>query len=221
MKQFNLEEYLQNPDRKVVTRDGRNVRIMCTNVKQGTDMGDDTPVPVFALIDNGEEIGECGFYYPSDGKFLRTDRRHSNDLFFADGEEELTEFERAVADLIYTDCDSIEEIEIKKDAARLLELAKGELKTQLRFSSDMHGYEYGVGYEQGMEDALKHQSRNDYMKHCNKIDAIEQSYIQGKADALKDVPKLTKIKPSDDKIYIGLNGWYITEEDFMKLPKEE
>ena len=31
MKQFNLEEYLANPSRKVVRRDGRNVKIHCTN----------------------------------------------------------------------------------------------------------------------------------------------------------------------------------------------
>ena len=31
MKQFNLEEYRKNPSRKVVTRDGRNVTIHCTN----------------------------------------------------------------------------------------------------------------------------------------------------------------------------------------------
>ena len=33
MEQFNLEEYLKNPSRKVVTRDGKNVRILCTNRK--------------------------------------------------------------------------------------------------------------------------------------------------------------------------------------------
>ena len=31
MKQFNLEEYLANPSKKVVTRDGRSVKIHCTN----------------------------------------------------------------------------------------------------------------------------------------------------------------------------------------------
>ena len=31
MKQFNLEEYRKNPSMKVVTRDGRNVTIHCTN----------------------------------------------------------------------------------------------------------------------------------------------------------------------------------------------
>ena len=33
MKQFDLEEYLKNPSRKVVTRDGRNVTIHCTNYR--------------------------------------------------------------------------------------------------------------------------------------------------------------------------------------------
>lgn len=31
MKQFDLEEYLKNPSRKVITRDGRSVKIHCTN----------------------------------------------------------------------------------------------------------------------------------------------------------------------------------------------
>ena len=31
MKQFDLQEYLKNPSRKVATRDGRDVRIICTN----------------------------------------------------------------------------------------------------------------------------------------------------------------------------------------------
>ena len=31
MKQFSLEEYLKNPKRKVITRGGRPVRIICTD----------------------------------------------------------------------------------------------------------------------------------------------------------------------------------------------
>ena len=31
MKQFNLDEYLNDPSKKVVTRDGRSVKIHCTN----------------------------------------------------------------------------------------------------------------------------------------------------------------------------------------------
>ena len=34
MKPFNLKEYLKNPSRKVVTRDGRKVtKVLCTNAK--------------------------------------------------------------------------------------------------------------------------------------------------------------------------------------------
>lgn len=31
MKQFNLQEYLKNPSRKVITRGGKNARIICTD----------------------------------------------------------------------------------------------------------------------------------------------------------------------------------------------
>ena len=43
MKQFNLEEYLKNPSRKIITRDGRNVRIVCTNAKS---------FPIVALVED-------------------------------------------------------------------------------------------------------------------------------------------------------------------------
>ena len=35
MKPFSLEEYIKNPSRKVVTRDGREVKIHCTNYYLG------------------------------------------------------------------------------------------------------------------------------------------------------------------------------------------
>lgn len=33
MKQFSIKEYLANPSRGIVTRDGRSVRIICTDRK--------------------------------------------------------------------------------------------------------------------------------------------------------------------------------------------
>ena len=45
MKQFNLKSYIANP-RKVMTKDGRDVRILCVDAK-----GD---YPVVALIPDGE-----------------------------------------------------------------------------------------------------------------------------------------------------------------------
>lgn len=73
MKQFDLQEYLKNPDRKVVTRDGRNVRIICTD-KEGTRR------PIVALVKNkkGEEI--VSPYFP-DGVF--SPEATNADLFFA------------------------------------------------------------------------------------------------------------------------------------------
>ena len=37
MKQFSLEKWLENPSRKVVTRRGNPVRIICTDRKHGED----------------------------------------------------------------------------------------------------------------------------------------------------------------------------------------
>ena len=73
MKAFSLEEYLKNPSRKVVTRDGRNVRIVCTDVKSEL-------YPVLALVDNwGAEI--CNSY-TKEGRF-RPGNEAYRDLFFA------------------------------------------------------------------------------------------------------------------------------------------
>ena len=75
MKQFNLNSYIANP-RKVITRDGRNVRILCVDAK-----GD---YPVVALIPDGE-----GEYkrdspeaYTEDG-YNYSGQISSLDLFFA------------------------------------------------------------------------------------------------------------------------------------------
>ena len=72
MKPFNLKEYLKNPNRKVVTRDGRNVKIICTNF-------DSEKYPI---------IGEIkGYGYPAiydeEGYAPCSDYDNSTDLFFA------------------------------------------------------------------------------------------------------------------------------------------
>ena len=74
MKQFSLEEYLKNPSKKVVTRDGKSVRIRCTDRK-------DAVYPIVALIDSDgkEEI----LSYTKNGYFYYDGRKDVNDLFFA------------------------------------------------------------------------------------------------------------------------------------------
>ena len=56
MKQFSLEEFKKNPNRKVVTRDGHSVRIICTDAK-----GD---YPIIALVDY-DDAEELFFYKPN------------------------------------------------------------------------------------------------------------------------------------------------------------
>ena len=74
MKEFNLEEYLKNPSQKVVTRDGREVRIICTDAK-----GDE---PIIALVYNNIREEENVYTYNRDGYFYG-DNDSCLDLFFA------------------------------------------------------------------------------------------------------------------------------------------
>lgn len=73
MKPFNLEEYLKNPSRKVVTRDGRPARIICTDRKGAK--------PIIALVNNRLSEELCHAFY-SNGKVF-SDEDNGLDLFFA------------------------------------------------------------------------------------------------------------------------------------------
>ena len=74
MKEFNLTEYLKNPSQKVVTRDGREVRIICTDAK-----GDE---PIVALLYNKNRDEENVYTYNREGIFYK-DNDSCLDLFFA------------------------------------------------------------------------------------------------------------------------------------------
>ena len=60
MKRFNLEEYLKNPSKKVVTRMGRKVRIICTD-------REDSIYPIIALIKDDKRESEILVTYTKDG----------------------------------------------------------------------------------------------------------------------------------------------------------
>ena len=78
MKQFNLEEYLKNPTKKVITRDGRSARIVCTDAKGN--------FPIIVLVEtySGAEtvlrLKENGHCY--------NDTENSSDLFFVSEKKE-------------------------------------------------------------------------------------------------------------------------------------
>ena len=73
---FNLDEYLQKPSLKVVTRDGRTVRIICTDFQSDK--------PIIGLVKDKEENKERAYNFSEDGKQYPTeDVVESNlDLFF-------------------------------------------------------------------------------------------------------------------------------------------
>ena len=74
MKQFNLEEYLKNPSKKVVTRDGRPVkRVLCTDA-----MGS---YPIVVLIENHDGTSDDAIKYTKDGRYF-TKGTDNKDLFF-------------------------------------------------------------------------------------------------------------------------------------------
>ena len=73
MKQFDLDEYLANPSKKVVTRDGHSVRIRCTD-KKGTIY------PVVGLVDIGTR--EITLHYTRKGENWSS-KESDEDIFFA------------------------------------------------------------------------------------------------------------------------------------------
>ena len=78
MKQFNLEEYKKNPNRRVITRDGRSVRIVCTDT-----IGTSYPILVICRVD---PTHDCYYSYTLNGKHNNVDSRL--DLFFAPEKKE-------------------------------------------------------------------------------------------------------------------------------------
>lgn len=76
MKQFSLEEYLKNPDKKVITRDGRPARIVCTDRKHER--------PIIALIKEKDGTEKAIYTYSTQGGFWKNNEPSSNlDLMFA------------------------------------------------------------------------------------------------------------------------------------------
>ena len=74
MKPFSIGEYLKNPNRDLITRDGRKVRIICTDRK-------DADYPIIALVSRESIEKESTLYYTKEGRFYVNGLSES-DLFF-------------------------------------------------------------------------------------------------------------------------------------------
>ena len=78
MKQFNLDEYLKNPNRKIITRDGHDVRIVCTDCKNY-----EYPTVALVTCDDDEFVVNC----TKEGK-CHTPNKYKYDLFFVSEKKE-------------------------------------------------------------------------------------------------------------------------------------
>lgn len=71
MKQFDLQEYLKNPQKKIVTSDGESARIICTDRNPN--------YPIVALVGEATTV-KC---YTKKGQYFGGEISSSMDLFFA------------------------------------------------------------------------------------------------------------------------------------------
>ena len=76
MKQFNLQEYLANPKRQVVTRDGRPVRIICTD----SDARGGQIVAIVTMPNKKKQVIQ---FYENGRYYFSSDSKSEDDLFFA------------------------------------------------------------------------------------------------------------------------------------------
>lgn len=76
MKKFNLDEYLKNTQKKVITREGLPVRIICTDKMCDNR---ESQKPIMALVNFGDR--EVVYPYTSDG--ISSPLLPKFDLFFA------------------------------------------------------------------------------------------------------------------------------------------
>lgn len=79
MEKFSLDEYLKNPKRKVVTRDGSAARIVCTDVRNDK-------YPILALVSCGDGY-EAAILYTKQGTTF-DDKPDGYDLFFVPKKQE-------------------------------------------------------------------------------------------------------------------------------------
>lgn len=202
-KRFDLQAWLKDKSQKVETRCGFPARIICCD--RAVREGEPTELKLCVLVQ--EDGGEIVYLYYSDGTKWAKDENY--DLFIVTPEEELTEFEYALGQVLM-ECPDPEEDEewypfLKENAAELLALASKQLQPEI--------------------DAIDN--------HC---EALCTEYEKGRADALKDLPRWRKIGENGllfSSTQFVINGRYlemndtlndvyeIALSDLAKLPKED
>lgn len=196
---------IESGEYKVETRDGKQVRIVSWD-KNGFECKE-----IVALVANVTGTESCNIY--TINGLLRSNSCQKNmNLFIVTPEEELTDFEQEVSDIVEY---------CKKNGENVVKsYAKRHAKSLLSIASEQFIKD---GYIIEKWDAMK--------------EALRLEYERGKADALKDIPRWKRFTPntndplSEQQIYKELENsvlrvdaggywWVINREELNKLPKD-
>lgn len=197
MKKFSLEEYLAHPEKKVVTRDGESVRIICC-------AGPSKQFPIVAFA--GDD--HTPYCWSTDGSFLN--EPSGMDLFIVEPEPELTEFEKEVSSAMQKhgllDCGAADRIG-RNCAKELLDLARKEITDGLVWiSPDELNRQVDQARNIGKAEALKDLPRWKKIGRGSNYSSKTKFVINGRYLEMNDT----------------LNDVYeVALSELEKLPKEE
>ena len=203
MEQFNLEKWLQNKSRKVVTRDGHNTCIVSAE-KLGNK-----PIIAIVELDTSDEVY---MFYP-DG---RQEKHKEYDLFFADEEEELTELQKTLEEdcdcyvNLYNDGKTREELRewIKVWCPRIIDLAREELLKEQQ--EKLGTLEMPID----VTEPYYIKGKQDTLKDLPKLEKTE--------DVIDPTIPVMYTNAASMKSYVEYNGFKVCiNELFETLPKEE
>lgn len=128
MEQFNLDSWLKDKSRKLVTRDGRPARIICWDRKS-------TPNRLPIIVLEEREDTECVSFVSNYGRADLSGMNNPHDIFFAEEEDELTNLQKTLEEdcdsyvNLYNDGKTREELRewIKGWCPRIIDLARKEI----------------------------------------------------------------------------------------------
>lgn len=245
-KPFNLEEYLADPSKKVVTRKGNPVRIICTDAK--LDIRNTKGKRIIALVTRENET-EMTLEFYSDGTFYRTEESYV-DLFFGEEPETIDiPFGAKDSEFIKDEYFIPEGCEARIEGNKVIieKVQKEEELTELQKTLEddcdcyVNLYNDGKPREELREwikcwchriiDLARKELEKDYCImepiRCFRLKAQrELGETIGRTNALKDLPKWKKItKPEQKYLVNGFISWddyYLSIGELKrKLPKEK
>lgn len=240
MEQFNLDTWLQDKSRKVVTREGKNVEITYTN----------SPVPHHPIVGF---IDKSIYTWTIDGKLIYgKEEQDKNDLFFADEESETIEIPFGSKDsefvkdeyLIPDGCEAriegnkviIEKIQKEEELTELQKTLEEDCDCYVNLYNDGKTREELREWIKCWCPCIIDLVRKELMSEISDFEIYDKGFKEGKKYALKDLPKWKKATENkdfdrhvllleDDRVVIAScvykDEYYIELNDLRILPKDE